>query len=294
MALSNQVIAEFLRHIPQSNQAKATLTSLYTQPYNPNELATLYGICRMLDLLGVVLIHEADVIDQVAIQASSQTAKYTLISIADYIEADTKIISDWETRGMKDNILANGATFLQAIEKQRLQYFKNPTPSRHVKVAQVLIKRMNPQTGDHELLFQFDKNANQFQLIGGRWSEKDGDNLQTTIIREIEEELPLNELHYPKAYQLNLMIENLAVDGIISSTFGALTHYDFWLYHMINLNVDLVLQPEDQWIPIPMILERQVEIDGRTYPFMNPSIYSRMDQLLPNGLIGLPISTIRQ
>lgn len=293
MALSNQVIAEFLRHIPQSNQPKATLASLYTQTHNPNELATVYGICRMLDLLGVVSIYEADAIDQVAIQASSQTAKYTLISIADYIDTDTKIISDWETRGMQDNILANGATFLQVLENQRLQHFKNPTPSRHVKVAQVLIKRINPQTGDHELLFQFDKNANQFQLIGGRWSEKDGDNLQTTIIREIEEELPLNKLPYSKAYQLTLMIENLAVNSIISSTFGALTHYEFWLYHMINLNIDLVLQPEDQWIPISMILEGHVQIDGHTYPFMNPSIYSRMDQLLPNGLRGLPISTIK-
>ena len=244
----------------------------------------------MLEILGIVTVELADSADNSLVQASSQTAKYALMSIADYIERGETIITDWETRGIQTNILGNGATFLQALEQERVNRFDTTSPSRYVKVAQVFIKRINPETGKHELLFQFDGNANQYQLIGGRWSEKDGDDLKVTIIREIEEELPLNDIPYPATYQLDLLLDNFIVEGTISSTFGALTNYTFWFYHMTNLQVDLQLQPEDKWIPLDMILNGVVIEDDREFPFANPNIFQRINQALPKGLAGLPLS----
>jgi len=289
MSMSNQTIAEFLRQIPQSNQPKQTICQLYESSQN-DDYQTLFGIIKMLEILGIVTLESADSAGNSLIQASSQTAKYALMSIADYIEREEPIITDWETRGIQSNILGNGATFLQALEQERFKRFDTITPSRYVKAAQVFIKRINPETGKHELLFQFDENANQYQLIGGRWSEKDGDDIKVTIIREIEEELPLNNIPYPDTYQLALLLDNFTVEGTISSTFGALTNYTFWLYHMTNLKIDLQLQPEDKWIPVDMILNGVVIEDGQEFPFANPNIFQRINQALPNGLAGLPVS----
>jgi 8-oxo-dGTP pyrophosphatase MutT (NUDIX family) len=290
MSLSNQEIATFLRRIPQSNHNKETLQNTYPIATESTDIAILYGIARMLKMFGVIQLDDKEPIGESLIQASSQTAKYTLMSFADYFEREATMIKDWETRGIQNSIFSNGATFLHRLEQDRLERFEDTIPSRYVKVAQVLIKRINPDTNEHELLFQFDANANQYQLIGGRWSEKDGNNLQATIIREIEEELPLNNIPYPESYQLNCLIDNLIIDGEISNTFGALTHYTFWIFHMIDLTVPLDLQPEDLWIPIQMVLSGIVKVDGKDYPFTSPEIYRRIDQSLANGLMGLPVS----
>lgn len=290
--LSNQAIADFLRNIPQSNEDKKSLQNTYHPSDNPTQIAALYGIVKVLNMLGVVCLEEQDGIAESLIRASSQTAKYTLMSFADYFERNETLIEDWKTRGIQDNVLANGASFLQVLEQERLKRFEDTAPTRYVKVAQVLIKRINPITQAHEFLFQFDKNANQYQLIGGRWSERDGDDLKTTIIREIEEELPLNNLLYPDAYEVNTLIENLTVAGTISTTFGALTHYTFSIYHMTGLRHNLKLLPEDYWVPISMILDGVVTVDKIDYPFTGPEIYQRMDQSIDGGLRGLPVSFI--
>ena len=290
MSISNQAIAEFLARIPQSNHKPEPLQTLFNVNNDHDEIAVLYGISRMLEMFGMIHLDHKDPLGESLIRASSQTAKYTLMSFADYFERDTAIIGNWEIRGLQDRIFANGATFLHTLEHERLQRFENPAPSRYVKVAQVLIKRINPETGDHELLFQFDANANQYQLIGGRWSEKDGDDLEATIIREIEEELPLNSIPYPETYDLRCLIDNLIIDGEVSNTFGALTHYTFWVYHMVGLTLQLELQPEDLWVPISMVLEGVVRVDDVDYPFTSPEIYQRIDQSLEHGLMGLPVS----
>lgn len=292
MLVSNQAIAEFLRQIPQSNQPKKAICNIHPSAKSEGDLQVLFGVIRMLVIFGIVSIESKETIGQSLIQASSQTAKYALMSIADYFDRDATIITDWKTRGIQDNVLSNGATFLQALEQARLERFEDIPPSRYVKAAQVFIKRINPDSGKHELLFQFDANANQYQLIGGRWSEKDGDDLEVTIVREIDEELPLNAIPYPDSYKLELLLENFAVEGIISSTFGALTHYTFWFYQMTDLACDLKLQPEDKWIPIEMVLNGVVEHDGSDYPFANPDIFQRIDEALPHGLHGLSVSII--
>jgi hypothetical protein len=291
MVLSNAVIADCLRHIPQSNHAPKALCDIHPACQSDDACQVLFGVVWMLSVWGIVKLSVHTDVGQTLIQASSQTAKYTLMSIADYVERDAQIVTDWQTRGMQDNVLGNGATFLHALEQERLRRFDHCTPSRHVKVAQVLIKRMNPETGDHELLFQFDHNANQYQLIGGRWSEKDGDDLTVTIVREIEEELPLNTLAYPQSYNLTLLLESFDIGHIMSPTFGALSHYAFWFYHMTDLTTDLKLQADDKWVPLQMILEGVVSHEGRMYPFANPDIFQRIDAALPDGLHGLSLSS---
>lgn len=292
MTISNQQLAHFLRSIPQSNQDPCTLGNIANTALSESDHSYIFGYLQSLRAFGIIQIHENGTAHGTKIQATSQTAKYALMSIADYVERDETIITDWKTRGVQDSPLANGATFLHALENERVRRFAPTTPSRYVKVAQGLIKRVNSDTGNHELLMQFDKNANQYQLIGGRWSEADGEDLKVTMIREIEEELPRNHLPYATAYQLRLLIDDLAVEGTISATFGALTHYSFWVYHMYALTQPLELMPEDLWVPIQQIHAGVVEHAGKAYPFTSPEMYQRIEAALPGGLMGLSSSFV--
>jgi 8-oxo-dGTP pyrophosphatase MutT (NUDIX family) len=283
MFLMQANIASFLRSIPQSNQDAQSIQSI---AHNV-EPAILYGFALMLQTIGVVQLDE-----QQNIRATSQTAKYMLHSIASYVEADVHWIDDWHTRGIYrngENPLQNAATLLHTLEQRRMMLVENPLPSRSEEVAQVLIKRTNPETAKPELLFQFDANANQFQLIGGRRSEKD-DSLLATMIREIEEELA-NTIVYGKDYNLNCIIPDLRPPTMLSHTFGALTAYHFGVFHMVDMTEDVKLQPDDEWVPVEdMLAGYVVNAADVMIPFNTTEIYHLINRTIPGGLAALPDS----
>jgi hypothetical protein len=284
--MSNTDIVYFLRQIPQSNQDAAPIHDLMNRPLSAVDSAGLYGYARLLHTLGMVDFDP----ETGTIRARSQTAKYALNSLAAYVENDLRIIDDWKTRGIGDNILYNGASFLHALDLRRLTHEPNASPSRREKVAQVLIKRSNPHTGDPELFFQYDENARRYQLIGGRWSPEDGDDMMRTIIREIEEELPDTPLVYAHDYALKLLIADFSPPAALSPTFGALTEYHFHIYHMTHLAKPLTLRDCDKWVPVYQV--RQGVIigeDGMDYE-LDTDIYAAMDAAIPGGLTHLQSS----
>ncbi len=273
-------IAAFLREIPSSNQTPIALSDFV----KATDLDFMRGYAHLLQTFGVVVL-EGD-----AIQATSQTAKYWLNSLIEMVENDAPIVPDWKKRGLypdaSDNPLQNGATFLRWLEEQRQITLTEPTPSRVTKVAQVLIKRTNPQTRHPELLFQYDKNAGQYQLIGGRHSEANDDSILQTMTREIEEELAVI-LQYETDYALNILWEGFKPAPSISTTFGALTQYDFTFYHMEGLKSPLPLGELDRWVSVEEVLNGSV-IDGEVrHPFSSPALYITLDQHLNGGLAGL-------
>ncbi len=280
-------LSNLLKNIPKSNQDSQPLEALVA--VDSNTYAILFGYLQFLKHLGVVEINGTDSISQSQIRATSQTAKYLLNSLADYVEHELPLIRDWETRGLQESPFANGASFLYQLEKRRFDQFDNPNPTRHSKVANVLIKRDNPQNEQPEILMQFDDKAGQFQLIGGRWRESDGADLLATMIRELEEELPLNQMKYEQNYSL-AKIADITPPLTLSPTFGALTQYELSIYHCRDLETNLVLQPIDQWISIEAVLGNQITVDERDYPFHSPETYQLIDESLPNGLIGLSSS----
>jgi len=275
-------IAGFLRRIPQSNQNPQPIAALA----NGIDATMLSGYVLLLQTIGIVTINE-----QQQIQAASQTAKYTLESLALYVEAGLSWVDDWKTRGVyrldDTDPLQNGATLLHALETRRTKLVDSPAPSRTESVAQVIIKRTHPVTGVPELLFQYDRNASHYQFIGGRHSDADG-SILTTMVREIEEELA-DFLAYSTDYQLDLIGESLSPPATLSPTFGALTSYSFWFYHMVNLRREhLTLQPEDCWATVEDVLNGYVTNQhGERVPFTRDDIFTMIDNHLPNGLAGL-------
>lgn len=276
-------LVHFLRHIPQSNQPPAPLPSLLPPDADAGLLCAVEGFLVALQWLGVVERTESGV------RASSQTARYTLNSLASFVEAQAALIEDWHTRGIQPHPLANGATFLRLLEERRLQLNPDAEPSRVERVAQVLIKRTEQTTGRPQLLFQYDRNASQFQLIGGRYSPRDASE-DSTITREITEELPLNTLRHGQDYTLTTLLSGAELPLVISPTFGALTRYVFTVYLMQGLQGELRLGPHDRWLYIEDVLANRITTEsGEAAPFLDLALYRTLDAQ-SGGLRNLPDS----
>lgn len=291
---TNPMIAQFLRHIPQSNQDAQALATLAPEDADTQTMALLYGVAVMLQMWGIVQIEAHGNLRETHLKATSQTAKYMLMSLAEYVEHGVTIVDDWKTRGIHDEqtLLHNGATLLHALESRRLQMMPDAKPARHERVAQVLITRRNPQTQQAELLFQYDDKALRYQLIGGRWRPDDGDDTLTTMIREIEEELPHNDLMYGETYQLRRVITGMVTPPTLSPTFGALTEYTFDIFHMSGIGQPLILGDDDQWVPIEQVLTGYVrQAGGEAVPFQQDRLYRQIDEQV-GGLATLPSSFV--
>lgn len=290
--LRQTLIPGYLRAIPQSNQPAQTIPQIIDDELDAATLGMLAGYTLLLQTLGIVQITAGDSPMAMTIQATSQTAKYALISLASYVESGERIVDDWRTRGVQNlpdsEMLARGAKLLYAMESRRIDLIPDAPPSRLVKVAQVLIKRTNPQTRQPELLFQYDANAGHYQLIGGRWSERDGADMLKTIVREIDEELEASNIQHQRDYQLRLIAGDVSPQPTLSPTFGALSQYHFWFYHMTDLKKDLTLQEDDQWVPVQQVLNGYViNDDDEKIPFSFTDIYEAMDAATPGGLLQL-------
>lgn len=278
------VICHFLLHIPRSDNEPLPLTRL-----TPKDMLgvsdMLIGCAWMLRLWGMV---EFDPEKQ-TIRARSQTAKYALNSLAASLQADLALVENWKTRGVEDHPFHNGASFLYAIEQRRLEADIPATPSRRERVAQVLICRRLPHQ-EQELLFQYDPKARQYQLIGGRWSPRDGDShdLHRTMVREIAEELPANTLIYGHDYQLELITSNLIPPPSLSPTFGALTEYHFHIYYLHNLSRPLILGEDDCWVPVSQIRDGGVLNEhGERIAFDRSDLYQAIEAAIPGGFDAL-------
>ncbi len=283
-------IAHFLQQIPQSNQPFAPMKQFITSDEPADILPTLWGVVQMLMLWGIVELHQAtSSISEAQIRASSQAAKYMLESLAQYLLEGLPLVADWETRGVQrdkafDQILESGATLLYLLEQRRLKHTPNARPSRYVKVAQALIIRIHPENGQKEILMQYDDNAQQYQLIGGRWRESDGTNLKLTLIREIEEELAASQLAYPEDYQIQLLAEGVEIGQVLSPTFGALTNYQFWIYHVHSIKRPLQLTEKDAWISLDAFQR------GRINGLKITELFATLNQAIKGGLEQLPTS----
>lgn len=273
----NPSLARFLRRIPPSNQSAAALSHLASD----DQIEMLRGFVAALRLWGMVT-HEND-----HVRATSQTAWYALHSLAEWIESGEPIVSDWHTRGLHSEALFNGATLLSHMDTERQRRLPDSLPSRIERVAQVLIKRTHPTTHEPELLFQFDQNARRYQLVGGRYSPRDHDDLRTTMIREIGEELAVSGLVYEQDYQLQEVVSQLSLPPLISPTFGALTAYTFVIFHMVHLTRPLILNEGDRWIRVADVLANHLpDAPDQVLFSPNHTLYLQIDQAV-HGLANL-------
>ena len=143
---------------------------------------------------------------------TGQIPNYFRHSLCWYIENNRKMFSNWNRSGTSREIraikLLNSAPyFLKLIEEQRLRISKrediDPECSR-IQSASILFIKATYKDIVY-FLHQWDTQAQQYQIIGGRqrFNELNID----TAKRELEEELTEHELVYGRDYELELLNE---------------------------------------------------------------------------------------
>jgi 8-oxo-dGTP pyrophosphatase MutT (NUDIX family) len=225
----------------------------------------------------------------VKVKAKSETAFYFLRSLAQFVRKDMKLTSDWERRGVREDIspvevIGSGTQLVHAMEKIRTEEHGDITSIRKVFVSQVIVKAKIKGKREPVYLVQYDAPARQFQLVGGRRRKSETDPL-TVMKREIAEELSGNNLTYLEDYQLAELVSNIELTSL-SPTYGAFSSYNFTIYQAVFKCPQLKLGPNDRWVTLAELTSGETK-DGKC---ISSEVICKVDALLPGGLDGLKLS----
>lgn len=253
-ALSNR-LAAFLAAIPKSNEKAIFVSELLPKVRGKKQrekiLAAVDSLVLILKVFGAVKITVDRKKKAKKVKAKSEYAFYFLHSLAEYIQNDLPLISNWEKPAItesltSESILTWGTQFLYLMEEKRIKRLGKQHPTRLVEMAQVIIKAKVRGISQPAYLVQYDHKAGRFQLIGGRRRKKDK-TILSTIKREIGEELPLNKFVYGQNYRLKPLIEKVEFFNL-SPTFGAFTKYTLTVYQMFVDEKKIKLGKSDRWL----------------------------------------------
>lgn len=224
---------QLLDTLDQLVAAAPTEAGLAGQPLSLAELRRMIGSAErlddLLDLLGGGgLVRIAPGGD--TLRVTSFIAGLFLRLLVTLGRRGEPLTIDWSTLGVAGPApgdLPRGVDLLAAIERHRLATTPDPAPLREVRAAVGLIGGRRP-SGERALLFHWDANAGRWQLIGGRYEERDG-SLRATLLREIAEELGCRELAEGVDVRLREIGPPFA-EQWISPTLGILTQTIFQVF----------------------------------------------------------------
>jgi 8-oxo-dGTP pyrophosphatase MutT (NUDIX family) len=270
--MPRHLVARALHLIPTHRQIAKTVEAL-TYELGVDEAASVIEAT-------LTLLHAFGALQQQGefVRAKDQRATYFIQSLRLWLEqADesetlitTELIRAMETRRVK-----------QAEAAGRMAQ-----PARVQAAAFVLIGRAIEN--QLHVLCQFDRQAGQYQLIGGRL-EPDETATQAAT-REFMEEvgaLQTPPMQVGADFDLHeLLDEPIAMDAI-SSTYGAFTRYAFHVFHAHITRSQLMLGPEDAWIAASDLLQASASV-GK--PMGDTRVYHEIDRRIVGGLAGLASS----
>ncbi|MBI3423028.1 MAG: DUF433 domain-containing protein [Acidobacteria bacterium] len=225
-------------------------------------------------------------------QINDQISTYFRNSLSWYFENHQQLLSNWGREGVArdikiDNLLELAPYFLKVMEERRLELSKEHRLeagySRYQAVALTLVKTI--EDGKPCFLHQWDTQAEQFQIIGGK--QRPGERPIETAKREFTEETTQHNLRYGTEFTLNLLCPNPIEMWRISPTYGALTKYEFWVFSAELKLAVLPLGPLDRWISLDE-MKSGATLDGR--PISDPKLYRSLEVNIPGVLEGLPLS----
>lgn len=228
-----------------------------------------------------------------ACRMKDQVPNYFRNSLGWYLSSKQYILSNWQRTGTArdirlGNLLDNAPHLLKAMEERRLELSKknnlSVTPVRFQPCAITLIKTITKQS--HLFLHQWDDRAEQYQLIGGR--QRPNELPIDTAKRELHEELSQHDLSYGRDYSLSALNESPIEDLCVSRTYGALTAYTYFLYHVTFRIPRLMLGGNDRWITLEEMTAGKTRDEKK---IRDPHLLNPFDISIAGGLKGLPAST---
>jgi len=284
------VIATILERIPRLDEDAIVLRELCPlakdQPSCVGCTGTLLTLLQMFDAVTTISDNGGK---EVRVKARSEAGTYFFRSLAAYVRKHMILVSNWERQRVGEDLpatqtLVSGTQFVYLMEHKRAVEYKDLSPIREEFVSHVVIKARIRGKREPVYLVQYDEQARQFQLIGGKKRSEDT-NALNVMIREIDEELPLNHLQFDRDYKLQKLVSNLQHIQL-SPTYGAYTKYHFNVYQATVKRRQLLLRPIDRWVTLKELLHS--ENNGRA---RRPSEYlSKLDRQLAGGLESLPLS----
>lgn len=290
-----QLISQIIELIPTHLQPPKTVDAIVSEFKEESLLdakAITTTVLAMLDLLGILTTYKG------TFRTSNQVPTYFLRSLTWYLKHNVKIFENWtRTGGVNTAISINSLLeapphFLKIMELRRLGIAKEQQiqvlPSREQNVVFVLVKG---RIGKRDYyLHEWDRRAEQFQLIGGR--VEPGEILIAAARRELVEELDINRgqrLVYEQDFSIDLLNEPehpIYWTGI-SPTYGALTKYAFWFCSSQFKVKKLILNENNLWISFDEMLNGKTK---RGKKIGDPQVYKLIDAQIPGGLKSVPIS----
>lgn len=289
-----KILTGFMRSIPRSDRNPADFTNLISTDVREKAsvLDSLIPTIELLKAVGVVETFRTENPPSMSVRASSQTAYYFLRSLAEFIESDVSIVADWKRREISRDSphprpFDSGAQLLYLLEQRRLEEFPAPQPIRELHVSQAIVKARLRWSRQSVFLVQYDREAQQYQVIGGRMRSTDRDAI-AVMRRELAEELPENLPVKERKFELKELAADLEHVGL-SPTFGAYTKYMFTFFHVKFDAFELQLGENDRWVTIKEIKAGKTR-DGKR---IANEVAIKLDRELLHGLDGLGLSLER-
>jgi len=194
-----------------------------------------------------------------ALSVNYAEAVRDLLSVLGLVNADQAVavpaneIAAWLIRSLAahvaDQVSATGwydVALLTTFEAARAAHSDTPTTLREVIAANVLIKATID--GKPCLLMQYDTEAHQFQLIGGKY-EADDPDLAYTALREIREELDDPTLVVPADLVL-VPLDQRLVQVSLSPTYGVVSGYDITFFHAQAMHFQPATNVDTCWLAL--------------------------------------------
>lgn len=243
----------------------------------------LFLILQFLDLFNPFEFKSKKIELKSTIKIKSEFANTFLKSLNIYIKNNYKIIRYWENNSTTQNLdpclyLNQGINLTYSLEHQRYNYYEDETPSRSIKVSIAIIKTKPENKKDEYYLVQYDADAQTYKFIGGKKIPEDN-SPETTLIRKIEEKLPVNKLVFKRDYNLKPILSNIKTI-YLSHTHAAISEYRFDIFEM-EVKKDLKLTPAERWVTLDEI-SKGVTHDNIVIG--NSVFYNMLNNSIPGGL----------
>lgn len=210
------------------------------------------ALCDVLQMLRLVQRADGGVV------VDGEMARLFVRSMAAHLADNIPMALDWHARSDGPADAAHGRQLLAAVETSRKGNVSNPTPVREIFAVNAVIK--GQYGGKDYLLMQYDEQAEQFQLIGGKREPEDRDAAHT-LLREISEELNLPDLQIPR--DLNFVPIGERFERIsLSPTYGVVTSYHISFFHVVEMRFVPAVDRVTRWISMNAVRHGSLP-DGR-------------------------------
>lgn len=272
-------VIKILKHIASFKEKELViLEKIYPDEENNACNHCVLSLAVILSVLGVIELRYKEN-EPNGFIIKSLTAKYFILSFAEYVQNGLELFSQWEEdKGrfpvITENNIFFGVQFLNLMEAKRIE----ACPSSRVlglhENSRVIIK--SQKDGKDVILYQYDPKSSQYKLIGGSKTPEDKNFLET-IKREIREELLLSTLRYNDTYKLN-KVHEVSLNRI-SYRFGGYVTNKAEFYHMYGVEEkNIKLGQHDRWIKLSEIRANKTLDGADIYP-IDRELYDKLSNL---------------